>query len=386
MRRKNGRGCCGVNVTGLFWKNYRNLRQGTMIPCEDVNVIFGENAQGKTNLLEAVWVFTGGRSFRGAKDENLIAFGEDHAKASLSFFAENRAQESELLLRAAKPGAPVHRSYTLNGITQKSPSGMVGKFCACVFAPVHLSLVEAGPAERRKFLDGAICQAKPGAAQTLARYRRALEQRNALLKEIARRPYLENTLEEWDEALAPLGGAVIRDRLFYLSQLQPAAEEFYFGISSGREKLSVAYECSFPEPEEPSDDPAAYAKDFLSALQQNRRADLAAGFTTCGPHRDDFSLCINGLSARTFGSQGQKRSAALALKLGEAAVLRSNLGEKPVVLFDDVMSELDRSRQDYLFNRMKGWQIFITCCEPAAVLRLSGGKTFCMRDGVLSEQ
>lgn len=375
-----------MNVTELSWKNYRNLKQGTMLPCEDVNVIFGENAQGKTNLLEAIWIFTGGRSFRGAKDENLISFGEDHARASLSFFAENREQESEILLRAAKPGSPVRRSYTLNGVAQKSPSGMVGRFCACVFAPVHLSLVEAGPAERRKFLDGAICQAKPGAAQTLARYRRAVEQRNALLKELSRKPYLENMLDEWDEVLAPLGGAVTGDRLSYLSQLQPASEEFYFGISSGRERLTVSYEFSFSEHTERQAEAGLLAKDFLCALQKNRRADIAAGFTTCGPHRDDFSLCINGLSARTFGSQGQKRSAALALKLGEAAVLRSNLGEKPVVLFDDVMSELDRSRQDYLFNRMKGWQIFITCCEPAAVLRLSGGKTFCMNGGVLSGQ
>lgn len=372
-----------MNVTGLCWKHYRNLRQGALIPCEGVNVIFGENAQGKTNLLEAIWVFTGGRSFRGAKDENLIAFGEQQAKAELSFFAEQRAQEAQLLLQAAKPNAAVRRSYTLNGIAQKSPSGMVGSFCACVFAPIHLSLVEAGPAERRKFLDGAICQAKPGAAQTLARYRRAVEQRNALLKEIPRRLYLENTLDEWDEVLAPLGGAVVKDRLDYLAQLQPAAEEFYFGISSGRENLSVSYECSF---DRQADEADGFGECFLRALRENRRADLAAGFTTCGPHRDDFSLCINALSARTFGSQGQKRSAALALKLGEAAVLRENLGEKPVVLFDDVMSELDRSRQDYLFNRMQGWQIFITCCEPAAVLRLSGGKTFRMEGGALSEQ
>ena len=193
-------------------------------------------------------------------------------------------------------------------------------------------------------------------------------------------------LDEWDEVLAPLGGAVTGDRLSYLSQLQPASEEFYFGISSGRERLTVSYEFSFSEHTERQAEAGLLAKDFLCALQKNRRADIAAGFTTCGPHRDDFSLCINGLSAPPNGSQGQKRSAALALKLGEAAVLRSNLGEKPVVLFDDVMSELDRSRQDYLFNRMKGWQIFITCCEPAAVLRLSGGKTFCMNGGVLSEQ
>jgi len=374
-----------VNVKGLSWKNYRNLAPGEIFPGEEVNVIFGENAQGKTNLLEALWVFTGGRSFRGAKDENLIAFGADHAKAELAFFAQGRAQEASLLLSVAKPGS-VRRNYQLNGIEQKSPSAMVGSFCSCVFAPVHLSLVEAGPAERRKFLDGAICQAKPSAAKAFSRFRRATEQRNALLKEILRRPQMEPTLDEWDEAFAALGGEVIADRLEYLSQLQPAAEEFYFGISSGREALSIGYEFSFPAEEAAGQKAKEISARLLFALQQNRRADLAAGFTTCGPQRDDFSLEINGLSARIFGSQGQKRSAALALKLGEAAVLRRNLGEKPVVLFDDVMSELDRGRQDYLFNRMQGWQIFITCCEPAAVLRLFGGKTFRMQDGVLSEQ
>ncbi len=376
-----------MNVTGLSWKNYRNLAPGAFSPCEEVNVVFGENAQGKTNLLEVLWIFTGGRSFRGAKDENLIAFDSNHAKAELAFFAENRAQEAQLLLCAPKPGASIRRSYTLNGIAQKSPAAMVGKFCACVFAPVHLSLVEAGPAERRKFLDGAICQAKPNAAQTIAKYRRAVEQRNALLKEISRRPYLENTLDEWDEVLSRLGSAMVCDRISYLAGLQPAAEEFYFGISSGREKLSISYEYSFiPHETEKNFSQKELSEQMLCSMQQNRRADLAAGFTTCGPHRDDFSLCINGLSARTFGSQGQKRSAALALKLGEAAVLRDHLGEKPVVLFDDVMSELDRSRQDYLFNRMQGWQIFITCCEPAAVLRMAGGKTFRMQNGILSEQ
>ena len=214
-----------------------------------------------------------------------------------------------------------------------------------------------------------------------------MEQRNALLKEISRRPYLENTLDEWDEVLSRLGSAMVCDRISYLAGLQPAAEEFYFGISSGREKLSISYEYSFiPHETEKNFSQKELSEQMLCSMQQNRRADLAAGFTTCGPHRDDFSLCINGLSARTFGSQGQKRSAALALKLGEAAVLRDHLGEKPVVLFDDVMSELDRSRQDYLFNRMQGWQIFITCCEPAAVLRMAGGKTFRMQNGILSEQ
>lgn len=375
-----------MNVTEFSWRHYRNLAPGRFQPCNGVNVIFGENAQGKTNLLEALWVFTGGKSFRGGKDENLIAFDTLSAKTSVRFFAAGREQEAELLLSPAKPGAPVRRNYILNGIPQKSAAAMVGNFCACVFAPVHLSLVEAGPTERRKFLDGAVCQAKPSAMFSLMKYRRAVDQRNALLKDLVKKPFLEEMLDEWDEAIAQLGAQVIVDRLEYLDRLQIAAEEFYFGISGGKETLLVEYECSFSEGEEPERDKQELTDQLREALRQRRRGDLLAGVTSCGPHRDDFSLQINGLPARTFGSQGQKRSAALALKLGEAAVLEDLLREKPIVLFDDVMSELDRFRQDYLFNRMQGWQIFITCCEPAAVLRLSGGKTFRMENGKLTEE
>ena len=369
-----------MRVESISFKNYRNLAEQTLDPCDGVNIIYGNNAQGKTNIIEALWLFCGGHSFRTQSYRELIAFGESFAHLECAFFGQDRRQTASITIEPSK------RLIKINGVEKKTSAALIEKFCAVVFSPENLSLIKRGPAERRSFIDSAICREKLRNALTLQRYNRLLKQRNALLKDISRKPYLENMLDEWDEALAQLGAVVICDRLNYLSQLQPAAEEFYFGISSGRERLSIAYEFSFSAEKETGADPTEFAALLLKALQENRRADLAAGFTTCGPHRDDFSLCINGLSARTFGSQGQKRSAALALKLGEASVLRENLGEKPVVLFDDVMSELDRSRQDYLFNRMKGWQIFITCCEPAAVLRLSEGKTFRMQQGVISEQ
>ena len=375
-----------MNVTSLSWKHCRNLNGGQILPDDEVNVIYGDNAQGKTNLLELLWIYTGGRSFRGAKDAELVQIGHTRAESELTFFAEGREQTARIEL------ADGRRKCFRNEIPQKSAANMVGGFCAVVFAPVHLSLVRDGPAERRRFLDAAICQTKPSYAALLSRYNRVIEQRNALLKELFKRPSLAVTLPEWNEKTAQLAALVTEARLRYLKKLQPAAEETYFGISSEREKLTIRYRRSGVAEqiadETAVDEPLPTAAELLpclkKTLEEASAADRAAGFTTVGPHRDDFSLCINGLSARSFGSQGQQRSAVLALKLGEAAVLGESIGESPVILLDDVLSELDALRQDYLLNRMAGRQVFITCCEPTPVLRLRGGRAFHMQNGILT--
>lgn len=375
-----------MNVTSLRWKHCRNLSGGSMRPSPEVNVIFGDNAQGKTNLLELLWIFTGGRSFRGARDAELIERGALRAEAELEFFAQGRAQSAQIVLSGGR------RQCARNEIACRSAAELVGGFCAVVFAPVHLSLVRDGPAERRRFLDAAICQTKPAYAQLLGRYQRTITQRNALLKELARRPSLRATLPEWTENAAQLAARITAARLRYLRRLQPAAGEIYAGISSGREQLALRYERAGQPPEAP-DAPAAAAPPptaaellpaLRAALEAAQPADIAAGFTTVGPHRDDFSLCINGLPARTYGSQGQQRSAVLALKLGEADVLCGALGEQPVILLDDVLSELDAGRQDYLLNRLTGRQVFITCCEPSPLLRPD--RCIRMRSGALVEE
>ena len=370
-----------MNVTALTWKHCRNLTGGEMLPAPDVNVICGDNAQGKTNLLELLWIYTGGRSFRGAKDADLVELGRHHAESELTYFARERSQTAKIELTGGR------RKCSANDIPLKSAAGLVGGFCAVVFAPVHLSLVKDGPAERRKFLDAAICQTRPSYAGHLMRYNRVIEQRNALLKDLYRRPELKATLRAWDEQTAQLAAVVTEARLSYLRRLQPAAEETYFGISSEKERLTLRYHRS-GVPEEAQDMCPQSAQELIPqmyrTLEETHGADMAAGFTTTGPHRDDFSLCINGLPARTFGSQGQQRSAVLALKLGEAAVLGDAIGESPVILLDDVLSELDAARQDYLLNRMAGRQVFITCCEPTPVLRLRGGQAFRMEGGKLS--
>jgi DNA replication and repair protein RecF len=328
-----------------------------------VNVIYGKNAQGKTNLLEAMWLFTGGRSFRGSKDADLIAHGGQKASLKLRFFSEEREQTAQIDVENGR------RSAFLNEIPKKSATELIGKFCAVLFSPEHLSLVREGPSFRRNFIDSALCQIKPGFAVLLSHYSHTLIQRNTLLKDIPRHAELLDTLDIWDEKLAAYGGEIVRSRLQYIEQISGPAEKIYAGISENREKIELVYrKCT---------------ENIAAALKEARRDDIYSGHTSYGPHRDDLEIQIDSQSARAFGSQGQKRSVVLALKLAEAEVLRSRTGEKPVIFLDDVMSELDSGRQDYLMNHLDDCQVFITCCEPDAVKRLRAGALFEMNGGAM---
>jgi DNA replication and repair protein RecF len=355
-----------LNVRRLSWNNYRNLRTGTFEPCKGVNVIFGQNAQGKTNLLEAMWLFTGERSFRGAKDAELILRGESSARLTMEFYSEGREQNARITAENGR------RSAELNGVPKGNCSALTGKFCAVVFSPEHLSLVRGGPALRRDFVDSALCQIKPGYASLLSGYNHTLLQRNTLLKDIPHHAELMDTLSIWDDRLCQFGEKIIRQRNAYLDALSSPAAEFYSGISANREALSLAYLKS--------------AENLRQALSNGRNEDLLNGYTGSGPHRDDIEISIDGLSARAYASQGQKRSAVLALKLAEAELLGRMIGEKPVVFLDDVMSELDSQRQDYLFNHLTEFQVFLTCCEPGGARPMESGALFRMENGVLSGQ
>ena len=355
-----------MNILRLAYSGYRNLQPGEFAPDGGINVIYGKNAQGKTNLLEAMWLFTGGRSFRGSKDADLVGYGEPRAELNLSFFSEERAQTARILVENGR------RSAGLNGVQKRSASELIGTFCAVMFSPEHLSLVREGPAFRRNFIDSALCQIQPPYAALLARYNHTLVQRNALLKDIPRHADLLSTLDIWDEKLARAGGEVVKSRMEYIRQIQEPAKQIYAGICENKEAMGLSYLKS--------------AENLGQALKASRREDVASGHTGVGPHRDDLEITIDSQSARAFGSQGQKRSAVLALKLAEAEVLRRRTGEKPVIFLDDVMSELDSGRQDYLLNHLENCQVFITCCEPDAVKRLRAGKRFLMDAGRLAEQ
>ena len=359
-------------VRSLGVQNYRNIADGLLEASPAVNVIYGENAQGKTNLLEALWLFTGGRSFRGAKDAELVRLGQQRALASLCFYSGEREQEAEISVQNGR------RAAKLNGVDKKSPSGLIGSFCAVLFCPEHLRLVKDGPALRRSFLDSAICQCRPSYAGVFSRYQQSLLQRNSLLKDIPYHAELLDTLDVWDERLAGYGGRIIRERRAYVERIRETAVAAYAGISHSREKLAFEYQCSAGGGTAGNEQQA-----LLEALRAARREDVAAGHTSAGPHRDDLSIEINGLSARSFGSQGQQRSIVLALKLAEAAGLAEACGEPPVVLLDDVLSELDASRQDYLLNHLSGGQVFMTCCEPEAAGRMENGALFHVEGGRL---
>ena len=356
-------------VNSLSLKNYKNILNTAISFDENINVIYGENAQGKTNILEALWLFTGMRSFRAVKDADQIMFGKQNAEIEVNFNSYGREQSEKIIFGEKK------ESF-LNDIKQSSVSAFAGNYYAVIFSPEHLSLVKGGPAERRNFCDSALCQIKPKFSEYISKYKKNLVQRNALLKDYKFNNSIEPLLEIFEENLAGIGTQIIIQRLKYIEVLKEEAKEIYSGISSNKEEINLKYISSFKFENE-----AEIKEKFLAALKANRDEDMISLSTGIGPHRDDIEVEINGISARKFGSQGQQRSCVLALKLGEANVLKNKTGEMPIALLDDVMSELDESRQDYILQKIKDWQVFITCCDPNTIPRLKQGKTFRIKSG-----
>lgn len=365
--------------------NFRNIRSLFLEAAPGVNVICGENAQGKTNLTEAIWMFTGAKSFRGAKDRELLRFGETSCKSSIAFSAQNRDLTASIEIFAAEAATQGQKSklVTLNEVPLENASELSGQFYAVVFSPTDLSLVQDGPAVRRKFLDTAIGQILPRYHHYLHEYQRILLQRNTLLKDAVRFPQLMDTIDIWEENLAKAAAALAFCRARYIRSIAPKACEVYEGISSGREHIEVSYQCGIENAQEQTRD--ALKAFFKEEFRKTRAADLERGATLCGPHRDDLELLINKMPMRLYGSQGQQRSAVLALKMAECSMVEEVTGERPVVLLDDVMSELDSGRRDYLLNHLEERQVFITCCDDASFRELREGKGFFIRDGEIYE-
>ncbi len=359
-----------MKINSISIENFRNIEK-LDLDFDDVNIIYGQNAQGKTNLIEAIYLFTGSKSFRGVKDRELIRFGCDFSKLKIDFESENRNQTAEIRIDGK-------RTAYLNGIKKKSPSVLGEKLKAVIFSPVHLSMVKDGPSERRRFIDNALCQLKYNYRNVLKEYNRALSQRNMLLKDISKNSSLADMLYIWDKNLAATGAKIIYQRNKYVEALLPFAKEVFDGLSGGREEIDLVLKGPFD-----------YRKlslkeienKLLITFEKSRGSDFMNRITTAGPHRDDMEILINSKSARTYGSQGQQRSCVLALKLAEASLLKEMTQNEPLALLDDVMSELDITRQDYILNHIKNWQVFITCCDADTVLRLKKGKTFHIENG-----
>lgn len=358
-------------IKGLKYENFRNLKDNHIIPCDKMNVIIGDNGQGKTNLLESIWMFNGVRSFRGSKDKELIAFGKRTAKIEIKFFSEERLQNARLEFVNGK------REAYINEIKKPAPSHLMGKITSIVFSPEHLSLIKDGPGVRRKFIDSAICQVKPKYSVYLARYNKILNQRNALLKDITYHSELSDTLDIWDQELALNGSIIINERLNYISKMSQFSSDYHRGISEEKEQLELLYNNKYT----PQTSILEIAEDFVKILFNTRKDDLQLKYTTKGPHRDDIEIRINGKNTRQYASQGQQRSAVLSLKLAEATLVDEITGQQPVILLDDVLSELDKSRQSFLLNNIKDRQVFITCCDYSAKDIMNNGKLFTVKNG-----
>lgn len=357
--------------------NFRNIDFIELNPAENINIIYGDNAQGKTNLIEAIWIFTGNQSFRGNKTSELIKIGEEFSRLEIEFESAKRKEKAEMVISKKKKA-------TLNGVEQKSASKLKGSFYSVVFSPDHLSLIKEGPKERRDFLDIAISHINPKYENYLSIYNRLLEQRNSLLKNSFKYGDLKENMSVWDSQLAKAGTIISIYRKDYINRLSEKAAALYDGISHQKEKLTMKYASTVFESLEAI---KLYGDDELekyqAKLSESFENDLRQGFTTVGIHRDDIEFEIEGKSAKIYGSQGQQRSAVIVLKLSEAAILHDTVDEMPVMLLDDIMSELDSERQHYILNNLKQAQVFITCCDKTSLKLLDDGRVFEIENGGL---
>lgn len=371
-----------MNLTSLTLNSYRNINQISISPSDFINVIYGDNAQGKTNIIEAIWLFTGNASFRGARYQEMISFNKKKAGIEIRFKDEKREQKASILL--LNEGSLTKR-IRLNNVEVKRFSELTGNFFAVVFSPTHLSLVTDGPKNRRNFLDAAISQIKPQYKEYLSTYEKLLSQRNSLLK--SNFSNLEQQLDIWNIQIAKAGTIISIYRNDYIKKLTEICKKYYKGLSSQKEEFDIKYISTiYDNIDEITSYNDAAIDIYYQKLKQNFEVDIKNGFTTSGIQRDDIELLVNKLEVKTYGSQGQQRSSVITLKLGEANLLKKVTGENPVMLLDDVMSELDEKRQDYILNHVADMQVFITCCDKENIKKLKKGKVFKIEDGSVIEK
>lgn len=363
-------------------ENFRNIEKACVEFSPHVNLLIGDNAQGKTNLLEAVSLMSIGKSFRGAKDADMIRFGCDSARVALDYADDVRNMRLCSTLFAGR-----RRKTEQNGLPVSKMSDLVGGLRVVLFCPEHLSLIKSGPELRRNFLDVAISQLKPVYMSALARYNKILKERNRLLKNAAEDPSamrtLKDTIDIWSSQLAHEGATIARYRVHYIKKMGEAASEVFSDMTGGGEVPSFTYEGSAHlESPEAYMDAYLTEKSLYTLLSSSHDREIGATYTLWGPHKDDISITLNGVCARIFASQGQQRSLALAMKLAEGEISRSLCGDYPVFLFDDVQSELDSHRRDYLVNRIRDKQVIMTTCEPSEMERLTDARIVRVKNGV----
>lgn len=362
-------------------RDFRNVKEAEVNFCEGVNILAGENAQGKTNLLEAIFYTSVGRSFRGASSSQMIRFGCDASEISLDFKDSKREQNIRVRLFNSK-----QRAVEKNGVRVERLSDIMGSFRSVLFCPEHLSLIKDGPSERRGYMDIAISRIYPMYMHSLQKYNYALKQRNILIKSaLSDRKTFDDTVELWNMKLAHEAAVISDMRFSYIKRAEKYISVFFGEMTGNREEPRAIYHGSSGQKEEEYSDREKTEKRYTELLSGSYEREIYAGATLYGIHKDDIDIALNGKSARIYASQGQQRSLALAMKLAEGEICREEFGDYPVFLFDDVLSELDMIRRDYLLNRMTDKQVIITTCEPDILKNRTEAKKISVENGEYKE-
>ncbi len=333
-----------MNIRSIELKNFRNYENLEISFDEGTNILFGDNAQGKTNILEAAYMSGTTKSHKGSRDKEMIRFGEEEAHLKTVVVRGGREYQIDMHLKKNRA-----KGIAIDKIPIKKASELFGILNIVFFSPEDLNIIKNGPAERRRFLDSELCQLDRIYLSDLTNYNKILAQRNKLLKDMIYRPSLSDTLPVWDMQLIETGKKIIRRRKQFVDELREIVSDIHYRISGGKEELFLKYEPNIDD---------IFFEDELSRAKEK---DKKLCQTSVGPHRDDLLFSIGDVDIRKYGSQGQQRTSALSLKLSEIELVRQSISDTPVLLLDDVLSELDSNRQNYLLNNISDTQTIITC-------------------------
>lgn len=358
-------------IESIELQNYRNYEQLHMDFSSGTNILYGDNAQGKTNILEAVYVCSTTKSHKGSKDKEIIRFGEEESHIKLTIRKQDVPYRIDMHLKSNKT-----KGVAVNGLPIRKASELFGIVNVVFFSPEDLNIIKNGPAERRRFIDLELCQLNKLYVHALVNYNKTIVQRNKLLKELSFRPEYESTLDVWDMQMVQFGCQVIQYRMEFIKQLNEMIVGIHRQLSGDKETLELFYE------------PNVSVKDFENELRRNRESDIRMKTTGIGPHRDDISFIVNGIDIRRFGSQGQQRTAALSLKLAEIELVKYLVKDYPILLLDDVLSELDGNRQEHLLAGINHIQTMITCTglEDFISHRFQIDKIYKVVEGTVTEE
>lgn len=333
-----------MKVTSLQLQNYRNYETMSISFRDGINILYGDNAQGKTNVLEAIYLCATTKSHRGAKDKEMLRFGQEEAHIRLTMEKKHTSHQIDMHLKKSKT-----KGVAIDQIPIRRSSQLLGLLHAVFFSPEDLRIIKNGPQERRRFVDIVLCSMDKSYLYVLEQYQKVLNQRNHLLKQIIFRSDLAETLDIWDEQMVTYGVEIIKKRQSFIERMNGIICDIHASLTGKKEELVLLYE------------PSVKIEDYKAALASRRQRDTKQCSTAIGPHRDDINFLVNGVDIRRFGSQGQQRTAALSLKLSEIEMIEQTIDDRPILLLDDVLSELDDQRKKYLLNQIKNIQTIITC-------------------------